>query len=68
MLRLTCAVLLGEEGRWATQRTFSEESAAKGFARPEERPPLAAERRRALERRAQQIVEEIVERRGLKKG
>lgn len=67
MLRLTCAVLLGEEGRWATQRTFSEESAAKGFEEPAERPPAPAGRRRALERRAQQIVDEIVERHGLKK-
>ena len=67
MVRPACASILEEEGRWATQRTFSEESAALGFAEPAPRPPLTEGRRRALERRTGEIVDEIVERRGLKK-
>jgi putative transposase len=67
MVRLTCASILEEEGRWATQRTFSEESAALGFAEPAPAEPMADGRRRALERRAEQIVSEIVERHGLKR-
>ena len=67
MVRPACASILEEEGRWATQRVFSEESAALGFAEPAPRPPLTEGRRRALERRAEEIVNEIVERRGLKK-
>lgn len=67
MVRPACASTLEEEGRWATQRTFSEESAALGFAEPAPRSPLTEGRRRALERRAEQIVSEIVERHGLKR-
>ena len=67
MMRLTCACVLGEEGRWAQQRMFSEESAAEGFAGPADRPAVTPERRRQLERRAEQIVAEVVERYGLGK-
>lgn len=68
MVRLTCASIMEEEGRWATQRVFSEESAALGFAGPAPRAPMTDGRRRALERRAGEIVAEIAERHGLKEG
>lgn len=46
---------------------ISEASAAEGFAEPADRPAPTEGRRRALGRRAREIVDEIVERRGLKK-
>ena len=49
------------------QRVFSEASAAEGFAEPADRPAPTEGRRRALGRRAREIVDEIVEKRGLKK-
>ena len=55
------------EGQWSQQRVFSEASAAEGFAEPADRPVPTEGRRRALGRRAREIVDEIVERRGLKK-
>lgn len=67
MVRLTCASIMEEEGRWATQRAFGEESAALGFREAPPRPPMTDGRRRALGRRAEEIVTEIVERHGLKK-
>lgn len=67
MLRLTCASLMETEGQWSQQRVFSEASAAEGFAEPADRPASTEGRRRALGRRAGEIVDEIVERRGLKK-
>lgn len=67
MLRLTCASLMETEGQWSQQRVFSEASAAEGFAEPADRPAPTEGRRRALGRRAREIVDEIVERRGLKK-
>lgn len=67
MLRLTCASLMKTEGQWSQQRVFSEASAAEGFAEPADRPAPTEGRRRALGRRAGEIVDEIVERRGLKK-
>ena len=42
-------------------------SAAEGFAEPADRPAPTEGRRRALGRRAREIVDEIVEKRGLKK-
>ena len=67
MLRLTCASLMETEGQWSQQRVFSEASAAEGFAEPADRPAPTEGRHRALGRRAREIVDEIVERRGLKK-
>jgi transposase-like protein len=67
MLRLACSTLLELEGSWATHRTFSESLAAKGFEGPATRPPMSEGRRRALGRRAEQIVSEIAERYGEKK-
>ena len=67
MLRLTCASLMEAEGQWSQQRVFSEASAAEGFAGPADRPAPTEGRRRALGRRAGEIVDEIVERHGLKK-
>lgn len=55
------------EGQWSQQRVFSEASAAEGFAEPADRPAPTEGRRRALGRRAREIVDEIVEKRGLKK-
>ena len=67
MVRPARSAVMEEEGRWATQRTFSEESAALGFAEPAPEEPMTDGRRRALERRTDQIVSEIVERHGLKR-
>ena len=67
MLRLSAASILSEEGRWATQRVFSEESAALGFRDPGPREAPSRERREALERRAARIVAEITEAYGLRK-
>ena len=67
MVRLSVASILSEEGRWATQRVFSEESAALGFRDPGPREAPSRGRREALERRAAQIVSEIAESCGLKK-
>lgn len=67
MLRLTCASLMETEGQWSQQRVFSEASAAEGFAGPADRPAPTEGRRRALGRRAREIVDEIVEKHGLKK-
>lgn len=67
MLRLSAASILSEEGRWATQRVFSEESAALGFRDPGPREAPSGERREALERRAARIVAEITETYGLRK-
>ena len=67
MLRLSAASILSEEGRWATQRVFSEESAALGFRDPGPGEAPSGERREALERRAARIVAEITETYGLRK-
>ena len=67
MLRLSAASILSEEGRWATQRVFSEESAALGFRDPGPSEAPSRERREALERRAARIVAEITETYGLRK-
>lgn len=65
MVRLACAAILEDERRWAQQRVFSEESADRGFEGARYRPAMPPERRRALERRAGQIVQDIAERHGL---
>lgn len=67
MLRLSAASILSEEGRWATQRVFSEESATLGFRDPGPGEAPSGERREALERRAARIVAEITETYGLRK-
>lgn len=67
MLRLSAASILSEEGRWAAQRVFSEESAALGFRDPGPSEAPSRERREALERRAARIVAEITETYGLRK-
>lgn len=67
MLRLTCASLMETEGQWSQQRVFSEASAAEGFAEPAGRPAPTEGKRRALGRRAREIVDEIAGRHGLKK-
>lgn len=67
MLRLTCASLMETEGQWSQQRVFSEASARRGLRRARgQAGPDRGEAPRAR-RRAGEIVDEIVERRGLKK-
>lgn len=56
-----------DANKWSQQRVFSEASAAEGFAEPADRPAPTEGRRRALGRRAREIVDEIVEKHGLKK-
>ena len=63
--RRICRFLL--DGTQSQQRVFSEASAAEGFAEPAGRPAPTEGRRRALGRRAREIVDEIVEKHGLKK-
>ncbi len=65
MMRLTCAVLMGEEGRWQAARMFSPESLAK--AEPAGAEPPAPERLEALRLYAAEAVREVVDRRGLEK-
>lgn len=62
-----CFYSSANKGQWSQQRVFSEASAAEGFAEPADRPAPTEGRRRALGRRAREIVDEIVEKRGLKK-
>lgn len=65
MMRLTCAVLMGEEGRWQAARMFSPESLARAKAAPEGAPGdgrLAAARLYAAE-----AVRAVVDRHGLGK-
>lgn len=65
MMRLTCAVLMGEEGRWQRSRMFSPESLAKASPSPAEAP--SAERLAAARLYAAEAVRSVVDRRGLKK-
>ena len=67
MVRPARSAVMEEEGRWATRRTFSGKPAALGSAGPSPAEPMTDARRRVLERRAEQIVSEIVERHGLKR-
>lgn len=67
LLRLVGCVLMGEEGRWASQRMFSPASAARALepAAPAAEPD--AERLEAARLYASQIVREVVDRFGLEK-
>lgn len=67
MLRLVGCVLMGEEGRWASQRAFSPASAARACAEPPEPEAPGAERLEAAGLYAAQIVREVVDRFGLEK-
>ena len=55
------------DGTNSVMRTSKRYSHAEGFAEPADRPAPTEGRRRALGRRAREIVDEIVEKRGLKK-
>ncbi len=66
-LRLSAASILSEEGRRATQRVFSEESAALGFRHPGPGRPHRGRGGRRWRRRAARIVAEITETYGLRK-
>ena len=65
MMRLTCAVLMGEEGRWQAQRLLSPSSLAK--AAPSAAEPPSEERLEAARLYAAEAVREVVDRRGLRK-
>lgn len=65
MMRLTCAVLMGEEGRWQAQRLLSPSSLAK--AAPSAAEPPSDERLEAARLYAAEAVREVVDRRGLRK-
>lgn len=56
MMRLTCSVLMGEEGRWASQRLFSPASAARALAPAAPAAGPDAERLEAARLYASQIV------------
>ncbi len=55
------------EGQWSQQRDFSEASAAEGFAEPADRPAPTEGGARRSGGAPWEIVDEIVEKRGLKK-
>lgn len=65
MMRLTCAVLMGEEGRWQAQRLLSPSSLAKAALSAAE--PPSDERLEAARLYAAEAVREVVDRRGLRK-
>ncbi len=65
MMRLTCAVLMGEEGRWQSARMFSPASLAK--AAPSEPAPPSEERLAAARLYAAEAVRAVVDRHGLEK-
>lgn len=65
MMRLTCAVLMGEEGRRQAQRLLSPSSLAK--AAPSAAEPPSDERLEAARLYAAEAVREVVDRRGLRK-
>lgn len=67
LLRLVGSVLMGEEGRWESQRMFSPASAAKALEAPAPAPAPGAERLEAARLYASQIVREVVDRHGLEK-
>ena len=71
MVRLVCASLIGEEDGWLARRMVSERSARTGFdpglqLKEEGRDPeMTAERRAALERRAREVVADVMGRYGI---
>lgn len=65
MMRLTCAVLMGEEGRWQAARMFSPASLAKAAPAPEGEP--GEERLAAARLYAAEAVRAVVDRHGLEK-
>lgn len=67
MMRLTCSVLMGEEGRWASQGLFSPASAARALSPAPAPEAPDAERRAALRLHAADVVGEVVDRFGLRK-
>lgn len=67
LLRLVGCVLMGEEGRWASQRLFSPASAARALAPAAPAAGPDAERLEAARLYASQIVGEVVDRFGLRK-
>ena len=71
MVRLVCASLIGEEDGWLARRMVSERSARTGLdpglqLKEEGRDPeMTAERRAALERRAREVVADVMGRYGI---
>ena len=65
MMRLVCAVLAGEEGRWACHRVFSPESAARASAPAAPPAPLGGERLEAVRLAAHEVVARVLDRHGV---
>lgn len=65
MMRLVCAVLAGEEGRWAAHRVASPESAARASAPAPAPEPLEGERLEAVRLAAHEAIREVLDRHGV---
>lgn len=65
MMRLVCAVLAGEEGRWAAHRVASPESAARASAPAPAPEPLEGERLEAVRLAAHEVIREVLDRHGV---
>ena len=61
MMRLVCAVLAGEEGRWAAHRVASPESAARASAPAPAPEPLEGERLEAVRLAAHEVIREVLD-------
>lgn len=62
MMRLVCAVLAGEEGRWAAHRVAAPESAARASAPAPAPEPLEGERLEAVRLAAHEVIREVLDR------
>lgn len=65
MMRLVCAVLAGEEGRWAAHRVAAPESAARASAPAPAPEPLEGERLEAVRLAAHEAIREVLDRHGV---
>lgn len=65
MMRLVCAVLAGEEGRWAAHRVAAPESAARASAPAPAPEPLEGERLEAVRLAAHEVIREVLDRHGV---
>lgn len=65
MMRLVCAVLAGEEGRWAAHRVAAPESAARASAPAPAPEPLEDERLEAVRLAAHEVIREVLDRHGV---
>lgn len=65
MMRLVCAVLAGEEGRWAAHRVAAPEWAARASAPAPAPEPLEGERLEAVRLAAHEVIREVLDRHGV---